>query len=684
VDLDEQKKIEQAKLTWDENTPSSAYFNDIYFSPKDGLAETQYVFLENNQLESRWKNLGDNENFTIAESGFGTGLNFLASCQLWNSCFKNNHVENRSLNFISFEKYPLSIEDLEKAHCVFPTLSDISQQLRDHYPKLISGVYRIHLINNISLTLIFGDALYALKEIKTKVDVWFFDGFSPKENPQLWSEAFFNQTHAFNKVGTTFSTFTSAGHVKRKLQGIGFTTHKVKGFGNKREMLIGEIKEQNTNDNSNKKILFSYSEKPWLIKKNATQYSNKNTVIIIGSGLAGAWSAYKFAERGFSVTVIDESSGVATGASSNPRGATYFKLRPEQDQQSEFYISAYLYSISQLNNLLPDQKSIWNPCGLLQMAFDDKQLEKFKRLENIKAYQSLFSLLNSKHASKVANTSLTYPALFFKDAGSVDPQALCKRLLSHKNIKLMLNIKVDDLQKNSLTKKWLLYNKEESLGEADIVVLANSYHASQFEQSQTLPLFKVRGQSTQLLSNEKSKKLQVVVCSKGYLTPSYTAKNQQDEHTIGSTFDPKNHSTEISENDNQCNLDYLQTYTPNFYKLLSANKNDKPKVTRAKAALRCQTPDNLPILGQLIDTKQFDIDFAGIAKGQLKQVYPAASYIDGLYINTGHGSRGLISTPLCAELLVNEILGETPACGLSNQDTLSPSRYNLRALKKKK
>ena len=90
------------------------------------------------------------------------------------------------------------------------------------------------------------------------------------------------------------------------------------------------------------------------------------------------------------------------------------------------------------------------------------------------------------------------------------------------------------------------------------------------------------------------------------------------------------------------------------------------------------------MLGQLINNKQFEKDFAGISQGKLKQTYPAAHYIEGLYINTGHGSRGLISTPLCAELLVNEMLNETPACGLSIQQTLSPSRYNLRTLKKGK
>ena len=147
-------RAKKAEINWDKKTPKSPKFNDIYYSPKNGLAESQYVFLENNNLEERWQSLEKNKHFTIAETGFGTGLNFLAASQLWEGVL-NNSLNNQHLQFISFEKYPVSTHDLKKAHSDFPELELLSEQLINIYPKIISGTHRLHLSNNIHLTLVF-------------------------------------------------------------------------------------------------------------------------------------------------------------------------------------------------------------------------------------------------------------------------------------------------------------------------------------------------------------------------------------------------------------------------------------------------------------------------------------------------------------------------------------------------
>ena len=57
-----------------DKTPRSEQFDDIYFTPDNGLAETRHVFLAGNGLPEAW---AKRDRFTIAETGFGTGLNFL-------------------------------------------------------------------------------------------------------------------------------------------------------------------------------------------------------------------------------------------------------------------------------------------------------------------------------------------------------------------------------------------------------------------------------------------------------------------------------------------------------------------------------------------------------------------------------------------------------------------------------
>ena len=85
--------------------PKSREFDDLYFSADDGLAESKFVFLDGNNLPENWRNA---ERFVICETGFGTGLNFLSAWKL----FEETTKPHQSLDFISFEKYPLEVEKI--------------------------------------------------------------------------------------------------------------------------------------------------------------------------------------------------------------------------------------------------------------------------------------------------------------------------------------------------------------------------------------------------------------------------------------------------------------------------------------------------------------------------------------------------------------------------------------------
>ncbi len=184
-----------ANIEWCENkgtyVPYSLDFNDVYFNTDDGLAETEHVFITHNQLPQRFSN-ANLSSFTIIETGFGTGLNFLAVSALWLQLAP----KNATLHYIGIEKMPLSLADLARAHALWPQLTQIT-------------------------------------------DAWLLDGFAPAKNAAMWSSEVFAQMTRLSKIGTTFATFTSAGHVKRGLQRAGFAVSKHKGFGKKREMLSG-------------------------------------------------------------------------------------------------------------------------------------------------------------------------------------------------------------------------------------------------------------------------------------------------------------------------------------------------------------------------------------------------------------------------------------------------------------
>jgi tRNA 5-methylaminomethyl-2-thiouridine biosynthesis bifunctional protein len=228
-----------ANIEWRENKgthqPYSLDFNDVYFNTEDGLDETEYVFIYHNQLQQRFSehNLSS---FTIIETGFGTGLNFLVVSALWLKLAPKNAI----LHYIGIEKAPLSLADLTRAQVLWPQFTAVAQALISQYATLKTGMNQFGIAAGlIQLDLQVDDIKLALPQLSQIVDAWLLDGFAPAKNAAMWSDEVFAQMARLSKTGTTFATFTSAGHVKRGLQTAGFEVSKHKGFGKKREMLSG-------------------------------------------------------------------------------------------------------------------------------------------------------------------------------------------------------------------------------------------------------------------------------------------------------------------------------------------------------------------------------------------------------------------------------------------------------------
>jgi len=214
--------------------PYSTEFGDVYFSSDNGQLETEYVFLQSNDLQSRWQAL-DSGTFTIIETGFGTGLNFLCAASLW----LRTAPAGAHLKFMSVEKYPLNLQDMASALQHWPALKPVAEQLLGQYESLLNTGSISLFSSRIGLDVLFGDATECLSTLRTKADAWFLDGFAPSKNPEMWQAALFAQMARLSHAGSTFATFTSAGAVRRGLIAAGFAAGKRTGFGKKREMLHG-------------------------------------------------------------------------------------------------------------------------------------------------------------------------------------------------------------------------------------------------------------------------------------------------------------------------------------------------------------------------------------------------------------------------------------------------------------
>lgn len=222
-----------SNLEWrDGNFPVSTQFDDPYYSVVDGRAETDHVFIKGNKLNERWP---DMKSSTIAELGFGTGLNFLETVRQWQALDLTNH----KLHFISFEQYPITQEEMAKALSHWPELATLANRLTTiwHTEKSIE----VDFSETVKLTIRIGDANTLLPDLNLKADAWFLDGFSPAKNPELWNESLMLEVGKHTAPQGTFATYTAAGFVKRGLQSAGFQVEKTKGFGRKRDMLIGQM-----------------------------------------------------------------------------------------------------------------------------------------------------------------------------------------------------------------------------------------------------------------------------------------------------------------------------------------------------------------------------------------------------------------------------------------------------------
>lgn len=239
--------LQCADIQFRDDTPFSTEFDDFYFSSDYGPQETDYIYLQCNNLPHRWSDFEDNKDnvFTIAETGFGTGLNFLCAWQQWAS-FNFHHSQ---LHYIAVEKHPVTKADLARALSRWPELTAYAEALLTTYPQLSAGTHTVFPKSlkqqgSVKLTLIFNDASEALSTLNTHVDAWFLDGFTPSRNPDMWSQALFKEVARLSCPGSTFATFTSAGVVRRALQNVGFTVKKHPGLGLKREMCFGTFLER--------------------------------------------------------------------------------------------------------------------------------------------------------------------------------------------------------------------------------------------------------------------------------------------------------------------------------------------------------------------------------------------------------------------------------------------------------
>src|SRR5258705_1166546 len=226
-----------ARPAYQEGTPYSEAFGDVYHSAGGGPAQANHVSLRGNHLPERW---AGRETFVVLETGFGLGINFLTTWQAW----RRDPQRCRRLHFVSVEKHPFSLSDLKALLKNYPELATEATELEARWPMLVPGGHRLVFEGGaVTLTLFFAD-IKIIRDLRLAADAIYLDGFSPAKNPEMWSPQTLRAISRLAAPGATAATWSVASPVRAALEETGFAVEKLPGFGFKKEMLRARYEKQ--------------------------------------------------------------------------------------------------------------------------------------------------------------------------------------------------------------------------------------------------------------------------------------------------------------------------------------------------------------------------------------------------------------------------------------------------------
>jgi tRNA 5-methylaminomethyl-2-thiouridine biosynthesis bifunctional protein len=524
-----------ARLDFRDGVPYSAAFDDVYHSAGGGPEQARHVFLRGNDLPQRW---AGRERFVILETGFGAGINFLATWRAWRA----DAARCKRLHFVSIEKRPFCLSDLEEIHSRCDLKKEASE-LHARWPMLVPGAHRLELDGGqVVLTLFFAD-IKVTRELRLAADAFYLDGFAPAKNPDMWSPAIMRNLSRLAAHGARAATWSVAAEVRNALHETGFAVEKRPGFGGKREMLIARC-----------------------LKGNTPSTATSRTAAVVGAGLAGAAVCERLCSRGWQVTLYERHAAPAQEASGNHAGTFHPIVTPDDSIFARLTRTGFLWSVSAWSSL---QNLRWDSCGVLQLARDEKEEASQRRaLAALELPHEHAQYATRDEASAHAGVPLPASGLWFPAGGGGRPQSLVEAQLAACGERL--------LKKHSFP--------VDVLPRAPVVVLCNSAEVPKLHPVAHLRLRRVRGQLT-YVPEDAFEPPHVVVLRGGMVLPPVDGLC-----VVGASYDIDDPDASLRSEGHEGNLLRLQAITG------AALEN---RSFDGRVAFRAVAPDRLPVVGKL-------------------------------------------------------------------------------------
>lgn len=618
-------------------TPVSTAFDDVYHSAsgeRGPWGQAEEVFLQGNGLvgnDARWRG---RRHFTILETGFGLGLNFIATARAW----LNDPARGKHLHFVSVEKHPFLRDDLRALWARLAADANIrklADELVEQWPLPAPGLHRLVFAGgDIRLTLAFGDAETVLPRLFLRADAIYLDGFAPRKNPDLWSPRIFAVLGKLAATEATVATWSASTSVRAGLAAADFEVTRLEGYAGKRHQTTGRF--------------------TGFVRPPAFTPGERHA-IVIGAGLAGCGVTHALARRGWRVTLLDRHSAPAQEASGNLAGTFHPVMSRDDNLLARLTRNAFVNNLHAWRKLSAAHPFKWGTTGALQLPSERRRGAGLPATEDWPA--ELVAMVDAASASTLTGVTLKDSGLWFPQGGWLQPSSLCAAQLaaSDANVTRIFATRVGTCEYSQ--GNWRVTGDDgRQVAHAPVLILANSMDAARLLPNHQLSLKAVRGQLTHLPATSLPS-LKACVCGNGYLLPAL-----EGEIVSGATYGPDDAATELRTADHADNLRRIADIVDVDLTALDVN------ALNGRASVRCVTPDRLPLIGALPDP-----DASSQTPSRTKR-------LPGLYCATGFASRGILWGTLAGEIIAAQLEGEPLPIEKDLLAAVDPARFGVRKI----
>jgi tRNA 5-methylaminomethyl-2-thiouridine biosynthesis bifunctional protein len=621
--------IVAAQVDFTAGAVRSPAFDDIYHPREGAFEQARDVFLAGNGLPGRWRGRAQ---FTILETGFGLGTNFLAAWAAW----RDDPQRCDRLHFISLEKHPLTSADLRRAHAASP-LPALAAQLVDAWPPFTPNLHCLDFDGGrVRLLLGLGDAATLARSLVAQVDAFLLDGFAPARNPQMWSERLFTALARLAAPGATAATWSAARVVRDGLQRAGFTVEAARGVGAKRDITLARYAPR-----------FTPPRPPgrcWVT-------TAPSSAIVIGGGLAGASTARALRQQGVACTLFDRHHHPASEASGNPAGLFHGTVGTDDTAYTRLYRAASLAAARWVG----EHPGCGQGDGLLRLDAT-RELASMRALLLAQRLPAAYvQALDAAQASALAGVALALPAWHYGAGGWADPSALVRATLAQAGVVWRGGVDVQRIEPAG--DGWRVIDAHGRVqGEAPLIVLANAHDALRLAGWQAPGLRTTRGQVTWF--DALAPRPRLPIASGGYLLALADGRL-----LAGATQQHDDADAAVRAQDHAVNLEHVR-------RLVGVDLTRAGLLLHGRVGWRLATHDRLPLAGALPD---FDVPWP--ARRDAPRFVPRRA---GCFIHAALGSRGLTTAALCGELIAAQATGAPWPLEADLADAVDPARLALR------